>query len=153
MNMKVLELNTVESSELVDQTFHFWFNDNDHIRSPFPSYIRDELKVKAVERFHKWADSLKPEAKDELNDEMVGEKFEEIIFETATNLVKTEDEKTTLLYPFLPRVGDVINDQEGAESKVLDRGLIKNGDDSFLKVYLEKIESKEKWETKFELPV
>ena len=151
--MKELELNTVESSELVDQTFNFWFSDNDHIRSPFPSYIRNELKLKAVERFHKWADSLKPEAKDELNDEMVGEKFEEIIFEVATNLVQTEDEKTTILYPFLPRIGDVINDNDGAESKVLDRNLMKQKDDSFLKLFLKKVGSDEKWETKFELPV
>ena len=35
----------VEKSQLVEQTFDFWFNNKDsHIRSPFPEYIRPDLK-------------------------------------------------------------------------------------------------------------
>jgi len=41
-----------------------------------------------------------------LNDESIGEKFEKIIFETATKLIKTEDERITIVYPFLPRLKD-----------------------------------------------
>ena len=151
--MKELEYNTVESSELVDQTFKFWFSDNEHIRSPFPSYIHTELKELATDRFFKWASSVKPEAKEELNDEIIGEKFEEIIFEIATTLIKTDDEKITILYPFLPRVGDKIENPDEPESLVVDRALSKDGDHNFLNLTLEKVETKEKWETKFELPV
>ena len=77
--MKELDRNSVESSELVEQTFKFWFNDNDHIRSPFPNYIQNELKQLATDRFYEWASTVNPEAKDEVNDEVVAEKFEEII--------------------------------------------------------------------------
>lgn len=153
--MKELEPNTIESSELVEQTFNFWFTDNEHIRSPFPEYIRPILKEKAVNSFFKWVSSLNPKAKDEVNDEIIAEKFEEIIFETAMHLVQTEDEKITIQYPFLPRVDDEIrNNEEDAQlSKIIDRALIKEGDTSFLKVKLENVNDKAVWETKFELPM
>ncbi|PKP51564.1 MAG: hypothetical protein CVT95_00620 [Bacteroidetes bacterium HGW-Bacteroidetes-12] len=153
--MKELEPNTIESSELVEQTFNFWFTDNDHIRSPFPEYIRPILKEKAVDGFFKWVSNLNPKAKEEVNDEMVAEKFEEIIFEIALNMVITEDEKITIQYPFLPRVGDEIyaNETPDLKSNIIDRSLLKEGDDSFLKVKAEELASKKVWETKFELPL
>ena len=153
--MKALEPNTVESSEMVEQTFTFWFSDNEHIRSPFPEYIRPILKEKAVEDFFKWVSNLNPEAKEEVNDEMIAEKFEEIIFEAAMGLVHTEDEKITIQYPFLPRVDDEIrNNEEDAQlSKIIDRTLIKEGDTKFLKVKLENSSDQQVWETKFELPL
>ncbi len=151
--MKELDKNTVESSELVEQTFKFWFNDNDHIRSPFPNYIHSDLKHQATERFFEWASTVNPEAKEEVSDEIVAEKFEEIIFETATSLIKTEDERITILYPFLPRLEDQLKDENGQECLVKDRTLIKEGDDSFLEIKMEDINSKEIRGTKFELPV
>lgn len=153
--MKALEPNTVESSEMVEQTFNFWFSDNEHIRSPFPEYIRPILKENAVDAFFKWVSNLNPKAKEEVNDEMVAEKFEEIIFETAMGLVHTEDEKITIQYPFLPRVDDEIrnNEEDIQISKIIDRTLTKEGDTQFLKVKLENVSDQQVWETKFELPL
>lgn len=152
--MKALELNTVESSELVEQTFRFWFTDQGHIRSPFPDYVREELQKVATEKFFAWANSINPEAKDELTDEIIGEKFEEFIFETASEIVKTEDEKITLLYPFLPRLGDQLKDSDdGGESSIIERVILKEGDTSFLKVILKNNASEKQWDTKFELPL
>lgn len=153
--MKALEPNTVESSELVEQTFNFWFSDNEHIRSPFPEYIRPILKENAVDAFFKWVSNLNPKAKEEVNDEMIAEKFEEIIFETAMGLVHTEDEKITIQYPFLPRVDDEIrnNEEDVQLSKIIDRTLTKEGDTKFLKVKLENSSDQQVWETKFELPL
>ncbi len=150
-----LDPTSVESSEMVEQTFKFWFTDNQHIRSPFPAYIQDDVKKISTKNFFNWASNLNPKAKDEVNDEVLSEKFEEFIFEAAADLVMTEDEKITIEYPFLPRLGDVIfEDVENkkGESTIMDRALIKEGDDSFMRIKLEKIDSKEKWETKFELP-
>ena len=151
--MKVIELDTIESSELVEQTFRFWFSDQGHIRSPFPDYIRTALKQRATERFFNWAKSINPKAKDELSDEIIGEKFEELIFETATELVKTEDECITIRYPFLPRIGDQLVGEEDALNKVVDRNLLKEEDHNYLKVFMERIDTGEKWDTKFELPL
>ena len=153
--MKALEPNTVESSEMVEQTFTFWFSDNEHIRSPFPEYIRPILKENALDAFFKWVSNLNPKAKEEVNDEMIAEKLEEIIFETAMGLVHTEDEKITIQYPFLPRVDDEIrnNEEDIQISKIIDRTLIKEGDTKFLKVKLENVSDQQVWETKFELPL
>ena len=98
--------------------------------------------------------NLNPKAKEEVNDEMIAEKFEEIIFETAMGLVHTEDEKITIQYPFLPRVDDEIrnNEEDIQISKIIDRTLTKEGDTKFLKVKLENVSNRQVWETKFELP-
>ena len=153
--MKELDPTSVESSELVEQTFEFWFNNKEHIRSPFPEYIRPELKEKSVKRFYDWTSSLESKASKEVNDTIIAEKFEEMIFEVAVGLVITEDEKLTINYPFMTRIGDEISDKKEGDTEaslITDRAVVKEGDQLFLKVKLEKVSSKEKWETKFELP-
>lgn len=148
--MKELDSKTVESSELVEQTFKFWLVDNGHIRSPFPVYIHEELKRLATKRFYEWAKGLNPKAKDEVNEEIISEKFEEIIFESALKLVQTEDERITILYPFLPRLGDRL---DGDGDVVVTRSLEKEKDVSYLKIILKNAETQKTWDTKFELPV
>lgn len=139
---------------MTDAAFNFWFNDNKHIRSPFPTYIRKSLKEKAEAKFSDWISKLSEQARKEINDEIISEKFEEILFETAGELVSTKDEKLTILYPFMPRIEDIINpkDNSNGESKIIDRTHLKRGDHSFLKVKLKAINSGNEWETEFELP-
>ena len=151
--MKELEQSTMESSQLVEQTFDFWFNDNQHIRSPFPDYIKSQLKIDATKRFFEWSNSVNPKAKDEVNEERVGEKFEEIIFETALGLIREEDERITILYPFLPRLGDQLQKENESDSKIIKRIIVKKDDNSYLKIILENKRSKDNWETMFELPI
>ena len=69
-------------------------------------------------------------------------------------MVLTEDEKLTILYPFMPRIGDIINpkDSPNGESKIIERAHVRRGDDSFLKVNLKSIDSGKEWTTEFELP-
>ena len=124
--MKILENHTLESSEFVEETFAFWYTDDNHIRSPFPDYIQARLKIDATEKFYTWVNNLKPEAKDEMNDEIIAEKFEEIIFEAALPLISTEDERISILYPFLPRVGDELADEEKKASIIADRIIKKD---------------------------
>ena len=155
--MKELDPTTVESSELVQETFNYWYSDHGHIRSPFPLYIQSQLKQQATKRFFDWASGLNEKAKEEVNDILIGEKFEEIIFETASKLVKTEDERITILYPFMPRRGDKINNDVetngNVESEVVDRAIDREEDTSFLRVKLKSLLGNHTWETKFELPV
>ena len=139
---------------MIETAFNFWFNDHEHIRSPFPVYIREMLKEKTTNKFFDWTAKISERAKKEINDVIVAEKFEEILSETASEMVLTEDEKLTILYPFMPRIGDVINpkDSPDGESKVIDRTHRKRGDNAFLKVKLKTIDSEKEWETEFELP-
>ena len=141
---------------MVKAAFDFWFNNTEHIRSPFPEYIREKLQVDATDKFLDWSSKISDKAKKDINDEILVEKFEEIVFECALNMVLTEDEKLTIRYPFLLRIGDTIKVKNIAEDKaasmVIDRWYEKKGDNAFMKVKLKNIASGEKWETEFELP-
>lgn len=144
-----------EENSMVEAALEFWLNDQGHIRSPFPAPIRKTLKEKTKSKFSDWTANLSDGAKKEVNDEIIAEKFEEILFETASKLVSTEDEKLTILYPFMPRIGDVINPKDSStneESAIIAREHIKRGDESFLKVKLKSLSSGKEWETEFELP-
>lgn len=157
MDTTVRNINEFTSSEFIDSTFEFWFTDKDHIRSPFPEYIRASLKEIAKAKFIEWIKSLSKEAKKDFIDEIAVEKFEEIIFSEAYNLVKTEDEKTTILYPFLPRINDIIKvkdvtPEESAQSKVIARSIETEAEDKFMKVVFKNVISGNQWETRFELP-
>lgn len=151
-----IQSQTYIDTEMLEATFNFWYNDDKHIRSPFPVYIREQLTEISTELFLKWAKQIDSKAKKDINDEILAEKFEEIIFETAMKLVLTEDEKLTISYPFLLRIDDVITVKDMSEnesqSKVVDRSIIKKGDNVFMKVIFKHITTNEKWETEFELP-
>src|SRR5690606_23264285 len=84
--------------EMIKAAFDFWYSDNNHLRSPFPFYIRNDLKIAATNKFLDWSQSISGKTKEELNDEILAERFEEIIFELALNMVITEDEKLTVRY-------------------------------------------------------
>jgi hypothetical protein len=138
--------------ELVDAAINYWFSDHESVRCPFPDYIKMELKELARIKFEKWVNSLRPDAEKEVNDEILAEKFEEILFDEAYKMVITEDEKITVKYPFMLRVGDKVVKEGNIESAVVERTIEKQGDTGFLKVVLEEIPGGRVWETSFELP-
>ena len=143
-------------NDMIEAAFNFWYSDKEHIRSPFPDYIREPLRMKALDKFFDWTKKISDKAKDEINDEIVAEKFEEILFETALPLVLTEDERLTIRYPFMMRIGDIVNVKETPEAeatnKVIDRWFLKRGDFSYMKVKLENTSSGVVLEREFELP-
>lgn len=142
--------------EMIDAAFEFWFSNSEHIRSPFPEYIRENLRLAATDKFLNWNSAISEKARKEINDEILAEKFEEIIFEQALDMVLTEDEKLTIRYPFLLRIDDIIKSKDTpddkSESKVIDRWFLKRGDFSFMKVKLKNIATGVERETEFELP-
>ena len=158
--MNIIEIETKLKSqnyiepEMVEAAFDFWFNDRDHVRSPFPIYIHENLRMATVDGFLSWSTQLSEKAKKEINDEILAEKLEEILFDLALKMVLTEDEKLTIRYPFLLRIGDLIKStEEGkAESRVMDRWFLKQGDHAFMKVKLKNTVTGAEWETEFELP-
>ncbi len=151
-----LEAQSFVDPAMIHSAFEFWYSDSEHIRSPFPVYIRDNLKIRAIYDFLKWVEAISEKARKEINDEILAEKFEEVLFEAANAMVLTEDEKLTIKYPFLPRAGDWINEKdkpvEVASSVVMDRWIIKKDDHVFLKVKMENKTTGDNWETEFELP-
>ncbi len=150
------ELKNQIDPEMIKAAFEFWFNSNDHVRSPFPDYIREKLEEEAIEKFLSWNSQISDKARKDINDEILAEKFEEIIFELALSMVITEDEKLTIRYPFMLRIGDTAKNkgdsEETAASTVIDRNYEKRGDIAYLKIQLQNTSTGEKWETEFELP-
>lgn len=141
---------------MIKAAFDFWFSNDQHIRSPFPEYIREKLETEATQKFLGWNARISEKARKDINDEILAEKFEEILFEIALEMVKTEDEKLTIRYPFMLRLGDAIEvkgvPEEAATSTVTERSYEKRGDTAFMKVKLKNNTSGETWETEFELP-
>ena len=131
-------------TNMLEASFNFWFTDNEHIRSPFPDYTKEDILQQSTARFNRWIENISDKAQKEINDEILVEKLEEFIFEI------------TIQYPFLPRVSDIITIKDESkpigESKVTEREIIKRGDESFLKIKLLSLELNETWETEFELP-
>lgn len=151
MNYSIKE---IENSEFVKKTFEFWFETNGHIRSPFPSYVVPMVKESAILQFQEWINNLPKKAEEEITDTVVCEKFEEFMFELGSHFVKTEDEKITLKYPFLPRVGDTVNKSTNHEnSEVVFRKVLTEKDNKHLLIRAKELNTNEMWETKIELPV
>jgi len=140
-------------SDFFEESFKFWFNDNEHIRTPFPEKIQEELEGKAFRVFMEWVYELTEAEKSKLENEEIVETFEMILFNQAMGLVKDEDQKITICYPFLPRLGDVVDDNEKGASKVVSRKVeLKKDEKKYLKVKLKSEVEVQEWETEFELP-
>ena len=141
-------------SDFFEESFKFWFEDNESVRTPFPAGIQNELKEKTFRVFMEWVFELSDEEKLGLKSEEIVEVFEMILFNQAIELVHDEDGKITICYPFMPRLGDVVDDKEKGASKVIGRKLdINENEKKYLKIQLQKEGILEEWETEFELPV
>lgn len=138
--------------EMIDVSLEFWFKDHDDIRSPFPDYIKSDLKVAATTKFVEWANKLTAEAKKEINDEILLERFEEILFEEALTMVISEDEKITVKYPFMLRIGDHVAKGDKPASEVVERQIVLDNDTSYMKIIFSELEGGAVWDSSFELP-
>jgi hypothetical protein len=139
--------------EFFEEAFKFWFKDNEQIRTPFPEKIQPELKEKAITVFMEWVLELSEEEKSKLENEEIAEVFEMILFNQAIDMVEDEDQKITICYPFLPRLGDVVDDKKRGSSKLIERQMDSKEDSKkYLKVKLKTIADLLEWETEFELP-
>ncbi len=145
----------IVQSELFTATIGFWFTGSAHLRSPFPAAWHERLRERTADRFHAWLSALGEEARHAVNDTMVGEKLEELLFQCGSELATDEEERLTILYPFLPRPGDpIVKGGAGgqADSVVTGRRLHREGKDAFLEVHARRTATGEEWSTRFELP-
>lgn len=139
--------------DFFEESFKFWFTDNEQIRTPFPENIQEELKEKTFRTFMEWVFELKDEEKSKLENEEIVELFEMILFNQAMGMVKDEDQKITICYPFMPRLGDAVDDNDRGSGKVIGRKLdVEKDEKKYLTVELKSETDMQEWEVKFELP-
>ncbi len=148
-----------EKYQLIEEGCKFWFNDNKHVRSPFPKHIQENLKKNAQELYMDYIKSLNEKDQVEITDDELISVFEMFLFSEAINLID-EDDKDTLLtihYPFLPRTGDLVNDTKQGKSTIIIRKIDEKEINEqkekklFMRVKL-KTKAGEEWETEFEVP-
>ncbi len=140
---------------LVEAACDFWFRDNPRVRSPFPEHIHGTLKQNAQTAFLQWVEDNQDQDDEEPdNEELVGV-FEMFLFGEALKLVDTEDREAalTIHYPFMPRLGDIVDDDTHGQSRVIERKLDEKEDKKlYMIVSLESNASREVWQTEFLIP-
>lgn len=139
--------------DFVQSTIKSWYDRNDHVRCPFPDSIRQQLEKKALLSFQEWIQALDPSKKNEMPLQEFVEIFESILFHDATQLVSNEDEQLTILFPFMPRLGDSVKDSTYGQGTIIKRKLEQKEDQkNKLTVTVSSDKDQQTWQTSFELP-
>jgi len=145
--------------KLITEGCKFWFNDQKHIRSPFPKKIQKELKEKASELFMNYINNLTKKDEEEVTEEELLSVFEMFLFSSSIELIGIEnkDEILSVHYPFLPRTGDAVNDKKNGKSTITSRDVYEKEINEqkekklYMKLNLKSLKGK-KWETEFLIP-
>lgn len=144
-----------EKNALVEVGCAFWFNDNEQVRSPFPKELQPEVKRRAQTEYLQWLDNLTDEDKVEVNDDEMVNVFEGFLFAEGLKMAGENDPDLalTLHFPFMPRIGDLVNNEDRGESRVVERRVeAKEDNQAFMVVVLQTVKSQETWQTEFMLP-
>ncbi|MCP4859193.1 MAG: hypothetical protein GY903_32400 [Fuerstiella sp.] len=139
---------------LVEVGCLYWFNDNEEVRSPFPLEIQPEAKRRAQQQFLDFQANLAEEESQAMTDDEMVSLFEGFLFGAGLKLIDADDVDLalTLNYPFMPRVGDVVDNETKGGSCVIERRVESKESKPFMVVLLQVVESKETWQTEFLLP-
>lgn len=143
------------TNALVEVGCAYWFNDNDEVRSPFPVEIQSEVKRQAQKEFLEFLASLAEDEAQAMDDGEFVNIFEGFLFRAGLKMINEDDLELalTLNYPFMPRVGDLVNSENKGESRVIERRVESKQDKSpVMVVVLQVVESKETWQSEFVLP-
>ncbi|MBL7755182.1 MAG: hypothetical protein JNM44_11955 [Chitinophagaceae bacterium] len=137
--------------EMLHGIFLFWIEGRDSVRCPFPEAIHQELQQTAEKKCVDWYIHLPEQIKKDLDDELIAEQLEEKLFEIALNLVQDPDEKISIKYPLMPRVGDEVRSADNPGGQIIERRIVVKEQQSWLEVSMREIDGTKEWSTQFEL--
>lgn len=144
---------SIISRKFIEPGFEYWFTNHEHVRSPFPPAIRISLREKTSVIFFEWIDSLKETDLKSMKEEEFLEMFETILFNEAMKLFDDEDQQLTVSYPFLPRMGDLVNHQINGKGKIIGRKeIVSKENRKQFELSVSSQETGKTWKTQFELP-
>ncbi len=148
-----LEHQTLIGQDFIEAAFRDWLEDSDDYRCPFPEAMREELSEKTFRLFMEWTFQL--DNSTPISSDVLSEKFGEIIQNVGLSLAQTDDERITIQYPGLPRVGDKVNFHDSVTEmrtgEIIQRYLIENTGKKEIRVRVRYSDTAEEWETSFEL--
>jgi hypothetical protein len=144
-----LNLQTSVTQEFIDNAFKYWFTDDEQGRSPFPDNIQEELGVRTFRKFMEWVFEEEEHNRFPYFEQLIPV-FVEIIYEEAFALAETNDEKLTIVYPQLPRVGEwvYVREKETDPKKVgqiMSREIITKEGKEYCRFMLKSEDGREEW--------
>lgn len=141
-------------ADFFEGAFKFWFEDNKQFKCPFPEWMHDELKKRSYRKFMEWVIELEDE---KIKSQNLSDKYGDIVEEIALSLAETEDEKISILYPELPRVGDLFHDHDNYPNnenmiEIIERFAVKEDNKWIaIKIKFDRPDENGDTETEFEL--
>jgi hypothetical protein len=148
-----VQIRSVISSKFIEPGFEYWFTNHEHVRSPFPSAIRNALKERTSIIFFEWIDGMKETELKAMKEDEFAEMFETILFNEAIKLVEDEDQQLTISYPFLPRLGDQVNHSLHGKGNICSRKeVVSKENKKLFELSVLSQETGQTWATQFELP-
>lgn len=148
-----VQIRSIISSKFIEPGFEYWFTNHEHIRSPFPSVIRNALKERTSIIFFEWIDGMKESELKAMKEDEFAEMFETILFNEALKLVEDEDQQLTISYPFLPRLGDQVNHSLHGKGHICSRKeIVSKENKKLFELSVLSQKTGQTWATQFELP-
>ena len=142
------------SKKFIEPGFDYWFKDHQHVRTPFPTDIKEQTRVRTTTIFMEWIEGLKESELKAMKEDEFVEMFETILFNEAIKLVETDEERLTISYPFMPRLGDVVKHKEHGMGKVMERKEVVNKENkTILELSVLSETSGALWKTEFNLAI
>ncbi len=142
----------IMTENLSEVALNYWFSDHEQVRSPFPKEISPALRKNSIRLFADWLSEQKDEEFEDMEEEFLVEMFEAFLFSEALNLVEDEEQRLTIIFPFMPRPGDKVNHKDFGEGIVKGRKEILSKENrKLLELTLENQETGQTFKTEFEL--
>ncbi len=148
-----LNTQTLINQEFINLNFSYWLMDDKEAKTPFPPYMYEELQEKTFKEFMKWVFIVDDNDQD-ITEEELCEKFEEVIKDIAFKLAKNKDDILSIKYINYPAKGELVRiDRDG--EKIIARTAFReevyiNGK-KYLKYLLQADGGKTTWEELYEL--
>lgn len=149
--METLVKDEIDVRSIVMDGIDYWYANNSHIRNPFPIEIRESLEEQSTRAFEDIILAL--DLTQPLEYSELVEMLEVVIFNEAIKLVDDEDQQLTIMYPFMPRIGDVVKDAEKGEGIINNRrNIITKDNKKRIEITVSSADESQTWKTEFELP-
>ncbi|MBK7628745.1 MAG: hypothetical protein IPJ16_16380 [Bacteroidales bacterium] len=141
-------------SRFLNPGFDYWFSNHKHVRSPFKKDIETEVRKNTSIIFMEWIKGLENSGQEKTPDSEFAEIFENILFNEAMKLTDDDDQRLTISYPFMPRVGDIVRHKENGDGKIIERRVsVSESNRKMFEVTVSSISDSTVWKTQFEIPV
>lgn len=146
--------NSLVESRFLIPGFDYWFSNHKHVRSPFAKDIEPEVRKNTSIVFMEWIKGLESIELEKTPDSEFAEIFENILFNEAMKLTDDDDQRLTISYPFMPRVGDIVRHKENGGGKIIERKVsVSESNRKMFEVTVSSDNDSTVWKTQFEIPV